>query len=99
MLLKTSRQPRGVSVSGHEQTSTRRKVSMTLVFRLLLSWSSSPKPMAAFPEPNRIWILEQLQSVFAMPAGEVEELFQFAKWLANQSSNPDDMIRRLINVR
>jgi hypothetical protein len=41
-------------------------------------------------------ILEQLQSVFAMPAGEVEELFQFAKWLANQSSNPDDMIRRLI---
>ena len=29
-------------------------------------------------------ILEQLQSVFAMPAGEVEELFQFAKWLANQ---------------
>ena len=45
---------RGVSGSGHEQTSTRQKVSMTLVFRLQLCWSSSPKPMAAFPEPNRI---------------------------------------------
>lgn len=41
-------------------------------------------------------ILGQLQSVFSMPAGEAEELFLFAKWLAGRSTNPDDMIRRLI---
>ncbi|MHA7773137.1 TerB family tellurite resistance protein [Roseibium sp. M-1] len=41
-------------------------------------------------------ILGQLQSVFSMPLGEAEELFMFAKWLANRNSNPDDMIRRLI---
>ncbi|MES0808490.1 TerB family tellurite resistance protein [Roseibium sp. SCPC15] len=41
-------------------------------------------------------ILEQLQTVFQMPESEAEELYLFAKWLANQSSNPDDMIRRLI---
>ncbi len=41
-------------------------------------------------------ILEQLQKVFDLPAVEADELFLFAKWLANQSSNPDDMLRRLI---
>ena len=41
-------------------------------------------------------IMEQLQSVFQMSEQEADELFLFSKWLANQSSNPDDMIRRLI---
>ncbi|ASP32447.1 TerB family tellurite resistance protein [Labrenzia sp. VG12] len=41
-------------------------------------------------------ILDQLTTVFGMSFREAEELFLFAKWLANQSSNPDDMIRRLI---
>lgn len=41
-------------------------------------------------------ILEQLQTVFQMSAADADELYLFAKWLANQSSNPDDMIRRLI---
>ncbi|WP_421982670.1 TerB family tellurite resistance protein [Roseibium sp.] len=41
-------------------------------------------------------IMEQLQSVFGMPENEAEDLYLFSKWLASQSSNPDDMIRRLI---
>ncbi len=41
-------------------------------------------------------ILEQLQSVFELPAFDAEELYLFAKWLASQSTNPEDMIRRLI---
>jgi len=41
-------------------------------------------------------ILEQLSAVFQLPGADAEELYLFAKWLANQSSNPDDMIRRLI---
>ncbi|WP_269582514.1 TerB family tellurite resistance protein [Roseibium sp. Sym1] len=41
-------------------------------------------------------ILEQLSSVFGLSARDAEELYLFSKWLANQSSNPDDMMRRLI---
>jgi len=41
-------------------------------------------------------ILEQLQTVFQMSAAEADDLYLFSRWLANQSSNPDDMIRRLI---
>lgn len=41
-------------------------------------------------------IMEQLQSVFDMHTAEAEDLYLFSKWLASQSSNPDDMIRRLI---
>ncbi|WP_306143562.1 TerB family tellurite resistance protein [Roseibium sp. MMSF_3412] len=41
-------------------------------------------------------IMEQLQSVFEMSENEAEDLYVFSKWLASQSSNPDDMIRRLI---
>ncbi|WP_299471297.1 TerB family tellurite resistance protein [uncultured Roseibium sp.] len=41
-------------------------------------------------------ILERLQAVFEMSAEAADELYLFAKWLANQSTNPDDMIRRLI---
>lgn len=41
-------------------------------------------------------ILEQLQTVFQLSAADAEDLYVFSKWLANQSSNPDDMIRRLI---
>lgn len=41
-------------------------------------------------------ILEQLQAVFEMSGEAADELYLFAKWLANQSTNPDDMIRRLI---
>jgi len=41
-------------------------------------------------------ILEELQSIFGMSAADAEDLFLFAKWLASRSTNPDDMIRRLI---
>jgi len=41
-------------------------------------------------------IMDQLQSVFEMSEEEAEDLYVFSKWLASQSSNPDDMIRRLI---
>ncbi|MEQ9294558.1 MAG: hypothetical protein RIG93_20035, partial [Roseibium album] len=41
-------------------------------------------------------ILEQLQTVFQLSAAEADDLYLFSRWLANQSSNPDDMIRRLI---
>ncbi|WP_428642211.1 TerB family tellurite resistance protein [Roseibium sp.] len=41
-------------------------------------------------------ILDQLQHVFQVSAFDAEELYLFAKWLAGQSTNPDDMIRRLI---
>ena len=41
-------------------------------------------------------IMEQLQSVFEMPVNEAEDLYVFSKWLASQSNNPEDMIRRLI---
>lgn len=41
-------------------------------------------------------ILQQLQSVFQLSIQDAEELYLFAKWLANQSSNPDDMTRRVI---
>lgn len=41
-------------------------------------------------------IMEQLQSVFEMSEDEAEDLYVFSKWIASQSSNPDDMIRRLI---
>jgi len=41
-------------------------------------------------------ILDQLQTVFQVSENEAEDLYLFSKWLANQSSNPDDMIRRLI---
>lgn len=41
-------------------------------------------------------ILEQVQAVFQVSGAEANDLFVFSRWLANQSSNPDDMIRRLI---
>jgi uncharacterized tellurite resistance protein B-like protein len=41
-------------------------------------------------------ILAQLQSVFGLPASEATDLYRFARWLAEQGSNPDDMIQRLI---
>jgi uncharacterized tellurite resistance protein B-like protein len=41
-------------------------------------------------------ILQQLQTVFQMSSSDADELFMFAKWLASQGSNPDDMIRRFI---
>lgn len=43
-------------------------------------------------------ILDQLESVFKMSAAEADDLYLFSKWLANQSSNPDDMIRRLVKA-
>ena len=41
-------------------------------------------------------ILDQLETVFQISGAEADDLYLFSKWLANQSSNPDDMIRRLI---
>jgi uncharacterized tellurite resistance protein B-like protein len=41
-------------------------------------------------------ILKQLQIVFQMSGSDADELYTFAKWLASQSSSPDDMIRRVI---
>lgn len=41
-------------------------------------------------------IEEQLRKVFELSESDSKELYVFAKWIASQSSNQDDMIRRLI---
>ncbi|WP_150525055.1 TerB family tellurite resistance protein [Roseibium sediminis] len=41
-------------------------------------------------------ILQQVSEVFGASKAEATELFQFSRWLSEQSKNPDDMARRLI---
>ncbi|CTQ54072.1 Tellurite resistance protein TerB [Roseibium album] len=45
---------------------------------------------------EQVAILQKLQTVFQMSGSDADELFMFAKWLASQNNNPDDMIQRLI---
>jgi uncharacterized tellurite resistance protein B-like protein len=45
---------------------------------------------------EQVAILQKLQTVFQMSDSDADELFMFAKWLASQNNNPDDMIQRLI---